>query len=148
MIAQLNPREKILAGTIGVALAILVNVFLIRFFLGEHAKLRVQLMETRAKIETLRQRETERELWAQRDAWLNEKMPVLSDPEVANKALRDSLLDVAKKFTVTLKAPAPGIPTTQPSHISLSVRIEASAPWPAMFEFLHQLQSPEKFVAI
>ena len=148
MIAQLNQREKVLATVIGAVLAIVANIFLIQFFLSNRADLGKQLTETRTRIETLRKRETERELWWQRDAWLHEKMPVLGDPDVANKALRESLMDVAKKYTVTLNAPAPGIPTTQPSHISLSVRIEANAPWPAMFDFLHDLQGPEKFVAI
>jgi hypothetical protein len=75
-------------------------------------------------------------------------MPVLGDPDVANKTLRESLLDVAKKHTVTLEAPAPGIPTTQASHIALSVKFEARAPWQAMFDFLFDLQGPEKFIAI
>jgi hypothetical protein len=148
MIAQLNQREKILAGAIGAVLAIAVNIFLIQFFLSNRTKYGKQLTDTRARIETLRKRETERELWSQREAWLNEKMPAIGDPDVANKALRESLMDIARKYIVTLNAPAPGIPTTQPSHISLSVRIEASAPWPAMFDFLHDLQGPEKFVAI
>ena len=148
MIAKLNPREQIVVGIIGAALAVFVNIFLIRFFLSNKADLNEQLTGTRKKIELLQKRESERELWSRRDAWLSEKMPVLGDPDVANKALRESILGTAKTHTVTLEAPAPGIPTTQPSHISLSVRLEAKAPWQAMFEFLHDLQGPEKFVAI
>src|SRR5882762_4044711 len=136
MIAKLNQRERIMVCVIGAALAVFVNVFLIRFFLSNKAELSEQLAGTRKKIEMLRKRESERELWSRRDAWLSEKMPVLGDPDVANKALRESILGIAKKHTVTLEAPAPGIPTTQPSHISLSVRIEAKAPWQSMFEFL------------
>lgn len=148
MIAKLNPREKIMLGVIATVLAVFVNIFLIRFFLSNRTELKEQLTATKSKIELLQKRESERELWSRRDAWLSEKMPRLGDPDVANKTLRESIKNTAQTHTVTLDAPAPGIPTTQPSHISLSLRLEAKAPWQAMFEFLDELQGPEKFVAI
>jgi lipid A disaccharide synthetase len=148
MITRLNPREKIMLGIIGAALAVLLSMVLLRFFLGKNAELNAQLAATRSKVEILRKRESERELWEKRDQWLNTKMPRLGDADVANKALRESILAIAKTHTVTLEAPAPGVPATQPSHISLSVRLEAKSPWQAMFNFLYDLQGPEKFVAI
>ena len=148
MIAKLNPREKFMIGIIAAALVVFVNIFLIRFFLSNRAGLREQLTATQSKIEMLRKREKERELWSKRDAWLSENMPALGDADVANKALRETILGVAKANTVTLEAPAPGIPVTHPNHVSLSVRLEAKAPWQSMFEFLYDLQAPGKFIAI
>jgi hypothetical protein len=148
MISRLNQRERILLGIVVAGLFVLLNVVLIRFVIGQRARLREQLAASRAKIEMLHKRESDRDLWARRDAWLTAKLPVLGDPDVANKALREFILDVAKNHTVTLEAPAPGVPTTQPNYTSLSVRLEAKAPWQSMFDFLFELQGPENFIAI
>jgi len=80
--------------------------------------------------------------------WLNKNLPVLGDPDVASKALRESILEIAKKHTVTLEAPSPGTPEKKEGHISLGVKFDAKAPWGAMFNFLYELQGPEKFIAI
>jgi hypothetical protein len=148
MIARLNQREKTLFIATLTVIAVVVNIFLIKFFITNQATLRTQLGSTRAKVETLKQRESERDLWAKRDALLTNKMPSLGDPDVANKALRETILDTAKKYTVTLDAPAPGLPTTRENYISLSVKLDAKAPWQAIFDFLRDLQSPDKFIVI
>jgi hypothetical protein len=144
----MNKREKFLLTVTAVVIGVLVNFYLIKFFLSNRADLTRQLATTQMKIDTLKKRETQRELWAKRDAWLNEKLPVLGDPDVASKALRESVLEIAKTHTVTLEAPAPSNPINQPGHISLAVKFDAKAPWDAMFNFLYELQGPEKFIAI
>ena len=148
MLATMNKREKFLLTITAAVIGVLVNFYLIKFFLSNRADLTRQLAMTQMKIDTLKKRETERELWAKRDAWLNEKLPVLGDSDVASKALRESVLEIAKKHTVILEAPAPSNPVTQPGHISLAVKFDAKAPWDAMFNFLYELQGPEKFIAI
>lgn len=148
MIAKLTQRDKIILGAIGAVAAVVATVFLFKFFLTNKADLQKQLGAARAKVEVLRKREADRSLWAQRDAWLTANLPVLGDPDVANKALRESILEIAKQHTVTLDAPAPGIPAPQPSHISIAVRIEAKGTWEGMGNFLFDLQGPDKFVVI
>ena len=148
MIATMNKRERFLLAVTAVVIGVLVNFYLVKFFLSNRADLTRQIALTQGRIDTLKKRETERELWSRRDAWLNQKLPVLGDPDVASKALRESILEIAKKHTVTLEAPSPGTPVTQPGHISLGVKFEAKAPWAAMFNFLYELQGPEQFIAI
>ncbi len=147
-LANMNKREKTLLAITALVVGVLVNFYLVKFFLTNRADLDKQLGMTQARIETLKKRETERELWSQRDAWLNKNMPVLGDPDVANKELREMVLEVAKKHTVTLEAPSPGTPINVPGHISVGVRLEAKSTWEAMFFFLLDLQSPEKFIAL
>jgi Type II secretion system (T2SS), protein M subtype b len=147
-ITTMNKRERFLLVVTAAVIGLLVNFYLIKFFLANRADLTRQLAGTQVKIDTLKKRETERELWAKRDAWLNEKLPVLGDPDVASKALRESILEIAKKHTVTLEAPQPSTPVNQPGHISLAVKFDVKAPWDAMFNFLYELQGPEKFIAI
>ena len=148
MLATMNKREKFLLAVTAAVIGLLLNFYLVKFFLSNRADLTRQLAATQGKIDTLKKRETERELWAKRDAWLNEKLPVLGDPDVASKELRESILEIAKQHTVTLEAPSPGTPLNQPGHTSLGVKFEAKAPWDAMFNFLHEIQGPERFIAI
>jgi hypothetical protein len=147
-LANMNKREKALLALTAAVVGVLVNFYLVKFFLTNRDDLNRQLTMTQMKIDTLKKRETERELWSQRDAWLNQKMPALGDPDVANKELRETVLEIAKKHTVTLEAPSPGTPVNVPGHISLGVRLEAKAAWEAMFDFLYELQGPEKFIAL
>jgi hypothetical protein len=147
-VSNMNKREKFLLILTAVVIGVLVNFYLVKFFLANRAELTRQLALTQMKIDTLKKRETERELWAKRDAWLNEKLPVLGDPDVASKALRESVLEIAKKHTVTLEAPSPGTPVTQPGHIALGVKFDAKASWDAMLDFLYDLQGPDQFTAI
>ena len=83
MIATMNKREKFLLAITAVVIGVLVNFYLIKFFLSSRAELARSLAMTQSKVETLKKRETERELWAKREAWLDEKLPVLGDPDVA-----------------------------------------------------------------
>ncbi|MEO6742334.1 MAG: hypothetical protein ABIP20_18980 [Chthoniobacteraceae bacterium] len=148
LVANMNKREKALLTITAIVVGVLVNFYLIKFFIANRADLTRQLAMAQMKIDTFKKRETERDLWARRDALLNQKLPVLGDPDEASKALRESVLEVAKKDTVTLESPSPGIPVNQPGHTSLSVKFEAKGTWDAMFNFLCELQGPEKFVAI
>jgi len=147
-VANMNQREKTLLTITVIVIGVLLNFYLIKFFLSNRATLTGQLANTESKIGLLRKRETERNLWSRRDAMLNEKMPVLGDADVASKEMREAILELAKKHTVTLEAPAPGTPINQPGHISLGVKFDAKGTWEGMFNFLLDLQAPEKFTAI
>ena len=148
IVANMNKREKLLLTITAVVVGVLLNFYLVRFFLANRTALARDLSLTQMKVETLKKRETERELWSQRDAWLNAKLPVLGDPDEASKALRESVLEMAKNHTVTLEAPSPLTAVSQPGHTSLGVKFDAKATWDAMFDFLYELQGPEKFIAL
>ncbi|MEO6785421.1 MAG: hypothetical protein ABI318_04745 [Chthoniobacteraceae bacterium] len=148
LVANMNRREKFLLTVTAVVIGALVNFYLFKFFLSNRADLTRQIALTQVKVDTLKKRESERDLWAKRDAWLNAMLPVLGDSDVASKALRESILEIAKQHTVTLEAPSPGTPVNQPGHISLGVKFDAKASWDAMLDFLYDLQGPEKFIAI
>jgi predicted kinase len=148
LVANMNKREKTLLSITAIVIGVLLNFYLIKFFLSNRAMLTQKLAMTQVKIDTLKKRETERNLWAKRDALLNEKMPVLSDSDVASKEMREAILEIAKKHTVTLEAPAPGTPVNLPRQIARAVKFDAKGTWDGVFNFLLELQGPEKFTAI
>lgn len=148
MIATMSQREKVLAAIVGASLILMLNVFLFKIFLANHALLRTTLAKAQAQMAGFQQQESERTKWAQREVWLDANLPALGDADVANKQIRETLLDLGKKHTVTIESPAPGVPNNQPYYTSLGVRIECKAPWTQMGNFLYDLQTPGQFLVV
>ena len=147
MIDKMNRRERLMLGAVVSLLVVVASIFMVNAFIANRAEFRDRLSATKAKIDLLKKRESERDLWAKRDAWLTQNLPKLGDADVANKALRESVLNIARQHSVILEAPAPGIPSQQPNRTSLSIRLEAKGTWADMFEFLRELQGPDRFIA-
>lgn len=147
MLAQMSQRERTLALLVGGVVALLINVVVIKFFITQHKVQSTAIAATKAKIEGLKKRETERTLWAERDAWVTANLPVLGDEQVANRELGNAIKEIAQKHSVTLESPNPGVPSRGvPTHISLPYKLSAKAAWTPMFEFLRELQAPGKFI--
>lgn len=146
MISRMSQREKVLTVIVGIAIGVAVNFFLIKFFIDRYNENRKQLASADSGIDFLRKQESERALWKDRDSWLDASMVAVGDPQVAGRKISEVLRDVAKKHTVTLEAPNIGVPGKQPGHTSLPVRIEATAEWKSMFDFLYDLQAPGEFL--
>ena len=146
MLAQMSSRERTLALLVGGVLALLVNLVLFKFFLGKKTEFQVSIAKTEAKIADLKQRETQRALWAERDAWLTSSLPTLGDPMVANRELGEVVKEIAKKHTVTIETPNPGVPSRQKDYVALGIRVSAKAAWQPMLDFLRELQAPGQFI--
>ena len=147
MLAQMSQRERTLALLVGGVVALLINVVVIRFFITQHKTQSAAIAVTKGKIEALKKRETERTLWAERDAWITANLPTLGDDQVANRELGNAIKEIAQKHSVTLESPNPGVPSRgQVTHIALPYKLSAKAPWTPMFEFLRELQGPGKFI--
>ena len=145
MIAQMSKREKAMATVVGVVLAVVLNFFLVKFFVGKLREFNLQQTVAGSGIDFLKKQETERALWSERDAWLNNNMGVVGDPQVASRQLSEAIRDSARKHTVTLEVPNAGVPGKQAAYTSLPLRIEAKAEWKSMFEFISDLQAPGNF---
>lgn len=146
MLAQMSPRERTLALLVGGVLLLLVNLVLIRFFLQKRTEFLTGIASTQGKIAALNQRESQRALWAERDAWLTQGLPVLGDSQVANRELGEAVKEVARKHTVTLETPNPGVPNRTKEYTALGIKVSLKAPWTPMMDFLRELQAPGQFI--
>jgi hypothetical protein len=144
----MNQREKMLSWLVGGAVFFVLNFYAVKFLLGN----KKTLADARAKIETemqfLRQQESERELWSQRDAWLNDSLQPMGDPDVAYQNLSKAVQTLGKKYTVTLEAPQQGFPSRQPLYTTQTVKLQAKATWPQMFDYIQELQAPGQFLSL
>src|SRR5215203_6796646 len=146
MLAQMSSRKRTLALLVGGVLFLLINVVLFKFFLAKRAEFQVGIASTQKKIADLKQRESQRTLWAERNAWMTQSLPVLGDTAVANRELGEAVKEVARKHTVTLETPNPGVPNKQKEYTDLGIRVSLKAPWTPLMDFLRELQAPGQFI--
>jgi hypothetical protein len=87
----------------------------------------------------------ERDLWQQREEWLRQHQPRLTNPGEAS-ALLDQVRQIAQKHNVLVERPALGGVEPSPNHQSVSVTVETKSPWEPLVRFLYEVQQPESFV--
>ena len=148
MLAQMSPRERTLVFVIGGAVLIFVNVMLLKFFIKNHSQLRVTMARAQQDIDDLKRRDSERAMWAQRDAWITQNLPVIGDSMVAGRELGITIKEVAQRHGVTIESPNPGVPAKLQGYTSLPYKISVKASWRPMFQFLQELQAPGKFIVL
>jgi hypothetical protein len=144
----MTQREKVLSWIVGGVLFFVLNIVAIKFLMRNRDTIAVAREQIEGKIRGLKQQESQREMWAARNKWLDQTMQPIGDSDVATQALRDALQNLAKKYTVTLEAPQPGVPLKQATHTVLSVKVDAKAPWQQMFDFIQELQAPGQFISV
>lgn len=153
MIAQMSQREKMLTIAIGAAVVLVLNVVLIKFFIGKLAESREARAVAEAKLAKFRLLEIERTKWAQRDTWLTGQLVPMGDKDVVNKNQKEYLQGLAQKDGVLLVTFTPGMPapvfgSQAPPYSALPVTVEVKGKWDQVSRFLNDLQSPEKMTAL
>jgi hypothetical protein len=148
MISEMSQREKMLAFLVGGAVAVLLNVFLIKFFRDKFNDYRSEKAVAEAKMDGFRRQEAERDRWSKRDAWLTQQLTAMGDPDVANKRQREWLQETAKQNQILIESFSPGSPSPQPYYTSLGNRFDCKGKWDDMGRFIIDLQGPLSFIAI
>src|SRR5688572_15442845 len=103
MISQMSQRERTLAFLVGGAVAVLINVFLIRFFLDNYNTRKEERELARRELEHFQRLETERDRWEKRDAWLTAHLVSMGDRDEADKEHREYVQEIAKKNQVIIE---------------------------------------------
>jgi len=143
---RMNRRERILAGFVAGVLVLLINVFLWSWLLGAVSQARGELTARKS----VRKEQTvfmqERDLWAQRDQWLQQHQPAFNGAGEASTLLEQQLRPVAAKYNVLLENPQIGSGETTPSHQTVWASFETKSDWPSLVHFLYDVQQPEAFI--
>jgi hypothetical protein len=140
--------EKVLFALCGGLVACIGLYFLWSDYSGRMAA-------ARDKIETLSPRFTaamaaagDAPFWKERQTWLDTAMPVMGDSGQAHSSFLEHLQDTARERGLSLTAPVLLKPEGGPHHRDLSVNLQITGPDNAVFHWLAELQSPEKFQLI
>jgi hypothetical protein len=146
--ASLSTREKWLAGVVAAAAFLAATFFLLDGYSRQRALLRTQLESRTKQLRLARTMTADLAFWQQRDEWLHAHQPVLTDSDSAGVELLDRIKDLAKKHSVLLEHPSLRPADRLPNYTSVAVELETKSAWPALIDFMHELQDPEQFVAL
>jgi hypothetical protein len=143
---RLSPREQVLASIVAGALFLIINVAIIGTGIARQAELRNKLRSRSSEWKTMQTLLEQRELWASRDAWIQQNQPKLENASRAGAELLDFVKKIAQENGVALENPQIGVAEPAPHYESISVTIETKSDWSALVKFLHALQQPSHFI--
>jgi Tfp pilus assembly protein PilO len=116
---------------------------------------RARMAAAQEKIENLQSRFTaaiaasaDAPFWKERQAWLDATMPTMGDSGQAHSSFLEHLQATAKERGLTLASPVLLKPEGGPFHRELPISLQITGPDNALFRWLADLQSPEKFQVI
>jgi len=148
MIKQMTPRERTLAIIVGLGLFAFVNLFLVKFLGGFHRQFRSDLAAKSIEVETMRSLLAEREMWLQRDQWLQTRMPKLENRDRAAAELRKLVTEIAGKHNIPLEKANLGSPETRAQYALVALSFETKSKWKDLAAFLRELQKPDAFIVV
>lgn len=147
-LAKMSFRERVLFGVVAGTVFLMVNLFGVSGFFKRQSVLKAEIVSKRSALESAQRLVSERGLWEQRDAWLKQAQPTLTNQGSAGVELLDHIKEVAKNHSVNVLNPALGSLDQSPVRKAISVSFETKSPWPALIEFLHELQQPDRFLVL
>jgi len=135
------------------ALCIGVLVLVVAFFGWRNHRSR--MIAAQEKIENLQSRYTaavaasgDAPFWKERQAWLDATMPEMGDAGQAHSTFLEHLQSTARQRGLAVAATVLLKPEAGPHHRDLSISLQVTGPDNAVFRWLAELQSPEKFQLI
>jgi hypothetical protein len=144
-IERMNPRERVLATIVAVALFLVLNLFIWSSLLGAMRRAHADLVARRATRMQQSMFLKERDMWEKRAEWLKNQQPTLKSPVEASTLL-DDVKQVAAKHNILIENPALGSGDSNANYQSVYASIDTKSPWPPLVHFLYDAQKPEAFV--
>lgn len=148
MIRTLTAREKVLATLVASVLFLFGNFVLIDACWQRSTQLRAELAAKSRQLQMADGMAADAAFWEQRNAWVQASQPPLEDSDGAGVQLLDHVKQLAKKYNVLLESPAIRVPERHPAYVSISIEVETKSAWKPLVEFLHELQRPDRFIAL
>jgi len=142
---RMSERERKMTLVIAGILFVLINLFAWRLLLGAIGNSRRELATRKSARAEQVVYMREREIWKNRDEWIQKSQPVLKGAEEASTLL-EQLKQVAGKYDILIENPAIGSGETTPIHQAVFASIETSSHWPELVHFLYDIQQPDAFV--
>lgn len=142
---KMNRRERILSVSVAGVLFLLLNLFVWSWLFGVAGRARTELAAMKAARKQQSIYLKEKNLWAKRNQWLQQKQPSLKNAAEASTFL-DQLKQIAGKYNILIENPAIGSGETTPTHQAVFASIETKSPWPPLVHFLYDTQQPDAFV--
>jgi hypothetical protein len=148
MTRSLSNREKWLSLGVGAVIVFFIGGALIQSFFETGARLRDEVTSRQKQLRLMQMMTGQSAESEQRDAWLRDTQPRLTNADTAGVALLNQVKDIAQKHGVILQNHAIRSPEQRPECISLAIEVESVSPWKSLIDFQYDLQNPEYFIAL
>jgi tRNA A37 N6-isopentenylltransferase MiaA len=148
MSRTLSSREKILATIVAAVVLIGGTYLLLESYASKRSALQAKIASGKKQLRSLHDMVSQSALWEQREQWLQAKQPHMENADTAGVQLLDEVRELARRHSVLLENPTIRTPDHRPECIAVALEIETKSPWSPLVEFLQELQTPEKFVAL
>lgn len=144
----LRPSEKILLAVCLALVGGLGLVFLIREYQVRAAAARKRIDSAQPEAAAVAASLADAPFWEERRAWLDQHQPVLGDSGTSHSIFLEELRSSARERGLVLGPPVLLKPEGKPHFHDLSVTLNITGPDQAVFRWLADLQSPEKFQVV
>jgi hypothetical protein len=144
---RMNRRERLMLFGASGLVFVLINLMLWSWLFGALGRARGQLAERESTRTQQSIYMKERDLWVQRDEWIQKTQPALTGPGEASKLLEE-IKPIAEKHKVLIENPQIGSGETTPYRQTVFNSFETKSPWGALVHFLYDVQQPEKFIVV
>ena len=148
MMSNMSQREKMLGLLVGGAVVVLLNVLVIRFFIGKYQEYHATKLAAEGQLANFKILEGERERSAKYDAWLTANLVPLGDKYVVDKAQQDSLQALGKKNEILITQVARGVPSPNSNYTAFNTAVDCQGKWGQFISFLAELQAPNNFTVV
>jgi hypothetical protein len=145
-VARMNRRERTLTLLVAGVVFLLINFLLWNLLLGGVSRARTDLAQRKLKRKEQEILIQERDLWTQRDQWLQQHQPTFNGASEASTLLEQQLRPVAAKYNILLENPQIGSGETTPSHQTVWASVDTKSDWQSLVHFLYDVQHPEAFI--
>jgi hypothetical protein len=145
-VARMNRRERLLSLMVAGVVFVLINFLLWNWLLGAVSHARTDLANRKMKRKEQEILIKERDLWTQRDQWLQQHQPTFNGASEASTLLEQQLKPVAAKYNILLENPQIGSGETTPSHQTVWASVDTKSDWQSLVHFLYDVQQPEAFI--
>jgi hypothetical protein len=137
--------EKVLFALCGLLVAGLGLYFLLNDYSTRMAAAKDKIETLTPKFSAALAAAGDAPFWRERQKWLDSAMPAMGDSGQAHSSFLEHLQNTARERGLSLTAPVLLKPEAGPHHRDLSVNLQITGPDNAVFHWLADLQSPEKF---
>ena len=144
--SRMNRRERMLSMIVAGVVFALINLFLWNWVLDAVGHARQELVQRKSIRKEQEIFVKERDLWTQREQWLQQHQPAFNGAGEASTLLEQQLKPVATKYNILLENPQIGSGETTPSHQTVWASVDTKSDWQSLVHFLYDVQGPEAFV--
>ena len=149
---QMTARERTLAFIVGALVTGVLSYVLLQFFLKNRLTLNRQFAEKSVMVTGMRTLIAERELWQERDRWIQQNQPKLDNATGAGVDLVEQIKRIGGEHALT-----PTEANINPDTVSnsrsgplpyqpVSVSFNVKGKWEDIVGFLYDVQSPTNFL--